>query len=37
MSDDDLPMVRCDQPVLEVDDFLETSRNTTDDGRFLVA
>ena len=37
MFDDDLPNVRCKQPVAEFDGCLQTSRNTTDDGRFLVA
>ena len=37
MSENNLPLVCCEQPVAEFDFWLITSRHTTNDGRFLVA
>ena len=37
MSDENLPIINCKQPVAELDGCLRASRHTTDDGRFLIA
>ena len=37
MFDENLPIIRCEQPVAEFDGYLHSSRYTTDDGHFLVA
>ena len=36
MSSNKLPIIHLERPVVEVDGYLQTSRHTTDDGRFLV-
>ena len=37
MANDDLPTIRCEQPMAEFDGEFRTSRHTTEDGCFLVA